>query len=209
MTASEVLGKCMKNIKESEVITLLQKVINNNCNDSFKKLSDLYSRFYYKVILKYSAPLYKSGMSKKDIDVEKDFILFKAIKTFNAKQKTKFSTWFCNYSRYHVLNLINYSKKNRIFEHEDIDEAANVKVYTVDKKNDTVAYLLSLLSSLKDDRVRKVYEARYFSGGRKVATWDKVAEKVGVSTQTAINLHEKTKPLLRAKVSSDNFFDFV
>jgi DNA-directed RNA polymerase sigma subunit (sigma70/sigma32) len=209
MTASEVLGKCMKNIKESEVATLLQKVIKDNCNDSFKNLSDLYSRFYYKIILKYSAPLYKAGMSKKDIEVEKDFILFKAIKSFNAEQKTKFSTWFCNYSRYHVLNLINYSKKNRILEHEDIDEAANVKVYTVDKKNDTLTYLLSLLSSLKDDRVRKVYEARYFSGGRKVATWDKVAEKVGVSTQTAINLHEKTKPLLRAKVSSDNFFDFV
>lgn len=209
MTASEVLGKCMKNIKESEVATLLQKVIKDNCNDSFKNLSDLYSRFYYKIILKYSAPLYKAGMSKKDIEVEKDFILFKAIKSFNAEQKTKFSTWFCNYSRYHVLNLINYSKKNRILEHEDIDEAANVKVYTVDKKNDTLTYLLSLLSSLKDDRIRKVYEARYFSGGRKVATWDKVAEKVGVSTQTAINLHEKTKPLLRAKVSSDNFFDFV
>ncbi|MDB4665001.1 hypothetical protein OAE97_01490 [Verrucomicrobia bacterium] len=199
----------MKNIKESEVATLLQKVIKDNCNDSFKNLSDLYSRFYYKIILKYSAPLYKAGMSKKDIEVEKDFILFKAIKSFNAEQKTKFSTWFCNYSRYHVLNLINYSKKNRILEHEDIDEAANVKVYTVDKKNDTLTYLLSLLSSLKDDRIRKVYEARYFSGGRKVATWDKVAEKVGVSTQTAINLHEKTKPLLRAKVSSDNFFDFV
>jgi DNA-directed RNA polymerase sigma subunit (sigma70/sigma32) len=209
MTASEVLGKCMKNIKESEVATLLQRVINDNCNDSFKNLSDLYSRFYYKIILKYSAPLYKAGMSKKDIEVEKDFILFKAIKSFNAEQKTKFSTWFCNYSRYHVLNLINYSKKNRILEHEDIDKAANVKVYTVDKKNDTLTYLLSLLSSLKDDRIRKVYEARYFSGGRKVATWDKVAEKVGVSTQTAINLHEKTKPLLRAKVSSDNFFDFV
>lgn len=209
MTASEVLGKCMKNIKESEVATLLQKVVKDNCNDSFKNLSDLYSRFYYKIILKYSAPLYKAGMSKKDIEVEKDFILFKAIKSFNAEQKTKFSTWFCNYSRYHVLNLINYSKKNRILEHEDIDEAANVKVYTVDKKNDTLTYLLSLLSSLKDDRVRKVYEARYFSGGRKVATWDKVAEKVGVSTQTAINLHEKTKPLLKAKVSSDNFFDFV
>lgn len=209
MTASEALGKCMKNIKESEVATLLQKVIKDNCNDSFKNLSDLYSRFYYKIILKYSAPLYKAGMSKKDIEVEKDFILFKAIKSFNAEQKTKFSTWFCNYSRYHVLNLINYSKKNRILEHEDIDEAANVKVYTVDKKNDTLTYLLSLLSSLKDDRIRKVYEARYFSGGRKVATWDKVAEKVGVSTQTAINLHEKTKPLLRAKVSSDNFFDFV
>lgn len=209
MTASKVLGKYMENIKESEVRNLLKQVIDNNCNDSFKKLSVLYARFYYKIILRYSAPLYKAGMSKKDIEVEKDFILFKAIKSFNAKQKTKFSTWFCNYSRYHVLNLINYSKKNRILEHEDIDAAANVKVYTVDKKNDTLLYLLSLLNSLKDSRVREIYEARYFSGGRKVATWDKVAKKVGVSTQTAINLHEKTKPLLKAKVASENFFDFV
>lgn len=209
MTVFLKQGKCMKTVKESEVRSLLQKVIDSNCNDSFKKLSELYEGFYYKIVLKYSAALYKTGMNKDEIAVEKDFILFKAIKTFNAKQKTKFSTWFCNYTRYHFLNLINYSKKNRISEHEDIEIAANTEVYTVDKSGDTLNYLLSLLKSLKDERISKVYQLRYFSGGRKPTTWDKVAKQVGVSTQTAINLHEKTKSLLKAKVSSENFFDFV
>lgn len=204
-----IKGKCMKTVKESEVQSLLQKVINSNCDDSFNKLSELYEGFYYKIVLRYSAALYKAGLSKEEIAAEKEFILFKAIKSFNAKQKTKFSTWFCNYTRYHFLNLINYSKKHRILEHEDIDTTVTNEVYTVDKSDDTLKYLMSLLKSLKDERISKVYELRYFSGGRKPATWDKVAKQVGVSTQTAINLHEKTKSLLKAKVSSENFFDFV
>ncbi len=78
-----------------------------------------------------------------------------------------------------------------------------------DKNNETYSYLNSLLSSFKDERIKRVYELRYFSGGEKLATWNSIAKKLGVSTQTAINLHEKTRAFLKNKVLSKNSCDFV
>jgi DNA-directed RNA polymerase specialized sigma subunit len=96
------------------------------------------------------------------------------------------------------------AEENKIdfFNNKDI-------LVSVDKNNDTYSYLLSLLSSFKDERIRQVYELRYFSGGEKLATWNSIAKKLGVSTQTAINLHEKTRSFLKNKVQSKNSCDFV
>lgn len=198
----------VKNINTE--LDLISKVKLDNCNDSFKELSELYENFYYSIAQKYSSTLIKAGMSKDDIKYEKDFILYKAIKSFDAKQKTKFSTWFCNCVKYHFLNYINSNKKYMLAEENKIDFFNNKDILvSLDKSNETYSYLMSLLSSFKDDRIKKVYELRYFSGGEKLATWNSIAKKLGVSTQTAINLHEKTRTFLKNKVESKNSFDFV
>jgi DNA-directed RNA polymerase specialized sigma subunit len=196
-------------IQHSE-LDLISKVKVDNCNDSFGELSKLYDNFYYSIAQKYSSTLVKAGMNKDDIKYEKDFILYKAVKSFDAKQKTKFSTWFCNCVKYHFLNYINSNKKYILAEENKIDFFNNKDILVcVDKNNDTYSYLLSLLSSFKDERIRQVYELRYFSGGEKLATWNSIAKKLGVSTQTAINLHEKTRSFLKNKVQSKNSCDFV
>ena len=96
------------------------------------------------------------------------------------------------------------AEENKIdfFNNKDI-------LITEDKNTDTYSYLLSLLSSFKDERIKKVYELRYFSGEEKLATWNSIAKKLGVSTQTAINLHEKTRSFLKNKVQSKDSCDFV
>lgn len=196
-------------IKNTE-LDLISKVKLDNCNDSFEELSKLYDNFYYSIAQKYSSTLIKAGMNKDDIKYEKDFILYKAVKSFDAKQKTKFSTWFCNCVKYHFLNYINSNKKYMLAEENKIDFFNNKDILvSVDKNNDTYSYLLSLLSSFKDERIKRVYELRYFSGGEKLATWNSIAKKLGVSTQTAINLHEKTRSFLKNKVQSKNSCDFV
>lgn len=198
-----------KSIKDLDLI-LVNKIKDNNCNDSFEKLSGSYDNFYFSIARKYSQALTKMGMSKEEIKSEKDFILYKAIQSFDAKQKTKFSTWFCNCVKYHFLNYINSNKKYMLAEENKIDFFNNKDILvSVDKNNDTYSYLLSLLSSFKDERIKRVYELRYFSGGEKLATWNSIAKKLGVSTQTAINLHEKTRSFLKNKVQSKNSCDFV
>jgi len=197
------------NIKNTE-LSLITKIKEDNCNDSFEELSKLYDNFYYSIAQKYSSTLIKAGMSKDDIKYEKDFVLYKAIKSFDAKQKTKFSTWFCNCVKYHFLNYINSNKKYMLAEENKIDFFNNKDLLvSFDKNNETYSYLNSLLSSFKDERIKRVYELRYFSGGEKLATWNSIAKKLGVSTQTAINLHEKTRAFLKNKVLSKNSCDFV
>lgn len=197
------------NTKNTE-LSLITKIKEDNCNDSFEELSKLYDNFYYSIAQKYSSTLIKAGMSKDDIKYEKDFVLYKAIKSFDAKQKTKFSTWFCNCARYHFLNYINSNKKYVLNEGFGIDTFVNKDILsTTDKNTEMYDYLSSLLSSFKDQRINEVYRLRYFSNSSKLTTWNKIAKKLNISTQTAINLHEKARSFLKNKIVSKNSFDLV
>jgi RNA polymerase sigma factor (sigma-70 family) len=198
------------NSKDKEDLALIKKIKSSNCNDSFMKLSSSYENFYFSIAKKYYIPLTKMGMSKEDINVEKDFILYKAIQSFDAKQKTKFSTWFCNCTRYHFLNFINSNKKYVVSEDKTIDfiNAQNVLI-TVDKNSETVDYIDSLLSSMRDNRIKEIFKLRYFSGNEKLTTWNRIAKRLNISTQTAINLHEKARVFLKNKIESKNSFDLI
>jgi hypothetical protein len=210
MTVSKGERNHMEKVNEEKVKRLIQKVKDGNCNDSFCQLSKTYDSFYYAIVVRYLKTLSKVGLSKNEVEGEKDYVLFKAIKSFDPSHKTKFSTWFCNCTRYYFLNHINSSKKHVCSEQIQIDGDSNKDiVYCYDKNEDTLDYLMSLLGSFKDKRVGDIYKLRYFSGEKKLATWGSIARKLGMSTQTAINLHEKTKVLLKNKVNSKNLCDFV
>jgi len=196
--------------KDTEDLKLVKKIKSKNCNDSFVKLSSSYENFYFSIAKKYTPALLKMGMSKDDIKSEQYYILYKAISSFDAKQKTKFSTWFCNCARYHFLNYINSNKKYVLSEEKTVDFFNNKDLLLViDKNNDMLDYLNSLLSSFKDKRVYDVYKLRYFSNNEKLTTWNKIAKKLGMSTQTAINLHEKARSFLKNKIQSKNSFDLI
>lgn len=197
------------NLNFDKDFSLVQEIKLNNCNDSFVKLSAKYDNFYFSIAKKYSSILIKMGMSQNDIKYEKDFILFKAINSYNPDHKSKFSTWFCNCARYHFLNFINSSKKYVLAEDNQIDFFNNNHLISTDKNHDTQDYLESLISGMKDSRVKMVYRLRYFSGGEKLATWHSIAKKLNISTQTAINLHEKARVFLKKKLESKNSFDLV
>jgi RNA polymerase sigma factor (sigma-70 family) len=199
----------VKSIKDPD-LTLVKKIKEDNCNESFEKLSGSYDNFYFSIVRKYSQALTKMGMSKEEIKFEKEFILYKAIQSFDAKQKTKFSTWFCNCARYHFLNYINSNKKYVLNEGLGVDVFLNKDVLAItDKNSELYDYLSSLLSSFKDSRINEVYKLRYFSNTVKPVTWNKIAKKLNISTQTAINLHEKARLFLKNKILSKNSFDLV
>jgi len=196
--------------KDKEEVKLVKKINRSNCNDSFIKLSNTYDNFYFSIVRKYSPALIKLGMTREEIKSEKNYVLYKAIKSFDCKQKTKFSTWFCNCARYHFLNYINLNKKYILSDELSV-EFFNLKenFYCIDKNNELFEYLDSLLCSFKDKRVMEVFKLRYFSGSEKLTTWNKIAKKLNISTQTAINLHEKARVFLKTKITSKNSFDFI
>lgn len=199
----------LKTIKDKD-LSLVNKIKEDNCNDSFEKLSESYDNFYFSIVRKYSHALTKMGMSKEEIKSEKEFILYKAIQSFDAKQKTKFSTWFCNCARYHFLNFINSNKKYVLNEGLGVDIHSNKDIlHCFDKNNELHDYLSSLLVSFKDSRINEVYRMRYFSNSAKPVTWNKIAKKLNISTQTAINLHEKARVFLKNKILSKNSFDLI
>jgi DNA-directed RNA polymerase specialized sigma subunit len=60
------------------------------------------------------------------------------------------------------------------------------------------SFIFEELGRMRDSRVREVYSLRYFSGGK--MTWAKIGERLGFSSQTAINLHKKGAELLKRKI---------
>jgi len=199
----------VKSINDND-LPLVEKIKLSNCNVSFETLSNSYDNFYFSIARKYSQTLIRMGMSKEEIKFEKDFILYKAIQSFDVNQKTKFSTWFCNCSRYHFLNYINSNKKYTLNECFRVDTYFNKDILSVsDKNTEMYDFLSSMLSSFKDKRINEIYRLRYFSNSSKLTTWNKIAKKLNISTQTAINLHEKAKEFLKTKIVSKNSFDLV
>jgi len=63
-----------------------------------------------------------------------------------------------------------------------------------------VDFVKNIIAQVKDKRISKIFKIRYFNGSRKKTPWAQVAEQMGVSTQTAINLHNKAIKLIKRKM---------
>ena len=60
----------------------------------------------------------------------------------------------------------------------------------------------------KDKRIKLIFSMRY-SREEKKPSWCVVAQKLEISTQTAINLHNRGIKILRKKIKSEMFLDNV
>jgi DNA-directed RNA polymerase specialized sigma subunit len=76
------------------------------------------------------------------------------------------------------------------------------------KKEEVKEYIFDILNSLQDKRISKIYSLRYFTN-KKNMPWKKIGKKLDISTQTAINLHNKAISLLKIKFNSKNCFDKI
>jgi DNA-directed RNA polymerase sigma subunit (sigma70/sigma32) len=68
--------------------------------------------------------------------------------------------------------------------------------------------IFDVLSRLKDKRIYNIYRERYAKDKDK-QTWAKIAKKMNISTQTVINLHTKGRVILKNKMKTQKYLDFV
>ena len=185
---------------------LVIKVRDSNCNTSLKTLIHRHSALCFDICKKYSNAISKNGLRVEDVTEEKEFIIYKSAMSFNPDKGAKFSTWLGNQVRYHCLNLMN---KNNLVPTEDgqldffINKDVTYEPYSISEKVD---YVNNLINQIKDKRVKKIIQIRYFENPNKKTPWNKVATEIGVSTQTAINLHNKAMKILRNKWENKNIY---
>lgn len=72
--------------------------------------------------------------------------------------------------------------------------------------SEKMEYIDNLIKQIKDKRIKEIIQIRYFETPNKKTPWNKVANKIGVSTQTAINLHNKAMKILRNKMENKNIY---
>ena len=99
--------------------------------------------------------------------------------------------------------------KNNLIPTEDrqldffINKDVSYEPCSVEEKVD---YVNNLINQIKDKRVKKIIQIRYFENPNKKTPWNKVATEIGVSTQTAINLHNKAMKILKRKMQNKNIY---
>jgi RNA polymerase sigma factor (sigma-70 family) len=190
----------------------LIRLVNKGSSEAFNEVCARYENIFYKVCQKYFKTLSMSGINPQDIFDEKNYIIFHCIKTFNPDKKTKLSTWIGNYARYLCLNSINSRRFVLPAMNEDIIRRIEENQITQDYLANTFnaedyKYILNIIDQLKDKRVAEIFKYRYFDDKKMI--WSKIAKRMKISTQTAINLHNKGITILRKKVKSPHISDVV
>lgn len=194
-------------IDNSSDLSLIEAIKSNNDETSLKILVDRHLPMFINLYKKYSTALEVSGICKDNLFKEKDYIVYKSALSFDLDKGSKFSTWLYNQFRYEFLNQIN--KNSTLVPTEDskltylIESNSQNKPDVSKNIND---YIFTILESLSDKRIPKIYFLRYFSG-KKTMPWSKISKQMNISTQTAINLHNKAMKIVKNKIQSQNCFD--
>jgi len=202
----------MKSIQDYNDSILVSNVQSSNDEESLKELIRRHNPMCFSLYKKYSSALDVSGANLQDLISSKDYMIYQSAKSFNPDKKSKFSTWLYNQIRYQCLNTINSNKNTLSMEVEKInfliDQMSLKENNSSEKVKDTNEYIFKILESCLDKRILQIYKMRYFNGSKLMA-WSKIAKKLKISTQTAINLHKKGMVLLKVKINSNFYLERV
>lgn len=187
----------------------LVKLVKESGDDAaFNEICRRYENIFYKICQRYVGALSASGVNTQDIFDEKNFIIYHCVSTFKPRKKAKLSTWIGNYARYLCLNSINKrrfilpSSDDEVKEYIENQQASHDYFSSDNLSQEDMDYVTSMLNELKDDRIIQLFRLRYFSEPK--ITWAKIAKKMNISIQTAMNLHNKGLALLKNKLKSEH-----
>ena len=197
-------------IAETEDIGLIDNIKKYNDEKSLKLLIEKHSGLCNSLYKKYSIPLQASGVCVEDIVKEKDYIVYKSAISFDKNKKSKFSTWLYNQIRFQCLNSINENSHYLALEDSKLNFLIDKEVDKIPQNSKNLSsYIFNIIESLSDKRIEKIFKMRYCDANRKKMSWNKISKKLNISTQTAINLHNKTIKFLKTKINSENCFDKI
>jgi len=180
------------------------------CNSSLSELINRHSGICVTICQRYSQVLSVEGVSLDELKGDKDYVIYQAALSYNNSKSIKFSSWLGNCMKYYCLNTINSNKKKiKLQERYSVYSPSENESHNLIKKSEDVEYINSILSKLKDKRIGEVYSLRYSPDHRKPLSWKKISEKMGISSQTAINLHDKGRQIIKKKANSKKIVDSI
>jgi RNA polymerase sigma factor (sigma-70 family) len=201
--------KPLNSLTDLELISLVR---NDSSNEAFNVICEKYQDVFYKICQKYNLALASRGINTKDIFDEKNYIIYNCVLSFDQTRKTKLSSYIGNYARYLCLNSLNARKYILPSNNEEVTrflEENQIK-NDFDHRNhfkEQSKYVFNILGQVKDQRIKEIFNYRY--GDSKKMIWSKIGKKMGISVQTAVNLHQKGLILVQKKFKSENISDVI
>ena len=197
-------------LKEKTDNHLVNQIKLSQCNSSLSELINRHSGICVTICQRYSQVLSIEGVSLNELKDNKDYVIYQAALSYNNSKNIKFSSWLGNCMKYYCLNTINSNKKKiRLMERYSTYAPRENESQNLIKKSEDIDYINSILSKLKDKRIVKIYSLRYSPEYRKPLSWKKISEKMGISSQTAINLHDKGRLIINKKANSKEIVDSI
>jgi RNA polymerase sigma factor (sigma-70 family) len=191
-------------------LDLIKNIKDNRDNESLKCLINRHSGIFCEMVKRYQHFIAQKGHDPKDLFEDKDVIVYQSALSFNEDKNIKFSTWLGNQARYHCLNFLNKNANYFPTENEYLQNMIENKQDQRENFNkENCEYFLNILKSLKDKRVYKIFKMRFFSQNKKNRSWNAIGKKLGISTQTAINIYNKHIDFLKIKSNKDSFNDTI
>ena len=192
--------------KGLDIIKSYQK---NPNNEALLELVERHSAICFSIYQRFASTLEALNYSTADFLDDKHYIIHSAALSYNPDKKSKFSTWLANQVRYHCLNLIHKKRRCILVNPAELREESIVSDNQEQNNRENFEFIVSILDKLKDKRIREIYMMRYFSPSREDTAWNRIAAKLSISAQTALNLHEKGKKMLRQKLESKTVCDVL
>jgi len=178
---------------------LVENIKIHACSDSFVELRERHSGICYDTFSKYSKVMSDMGYEKADINTDKDIVIFKAAKSFEPNKGVKFGTWLCNQMRYFCLNYIN---KNKKFQTAELTKEQQSPSFLANfQAEERAKKVMRKIKQMEDPRVFKVFQMRYFNSKPSEKKWKNIAESLGVSNQTALNIHKRGIDFLKKNLT--------
>ena len=196
---------CWDNVSDNY---LVERIKLTNCEKSLGELIKRHSAICFKVIKRYASTFHANNINVLDASSDKNLIIWNSAKSFNIDKNVKFSTWLANQVKYSCLNALNKKSKDRLVATEDKILELLKERPEEDPEGNLFEFTGNILNQLKDKRIKQIFSMRY-STRHKKPSWCKVAEELNVSTQTAINLHNRGIAVLRKKIGSKKFLDSI
>jgi len=190
---------------------LIKKIKKDNCSDSLRQLENMHGGLCVKIIKKYLNQLNDKNFSIEDMLKDKVYVVYQSALSFDPKKNIKYSTWLGNQIRYFCLNTLNKNKNNLCLDNEKIKylvEKKQIEESNTQMDQSKLDYIFDIIHNMKDKRIEKIFKMRYFDS-KKLKAWNEIGKKLHISTQTAINIHNKALEFLNKKITSKNLFDKI
>lgn len=134
-------------------------------------------------------------LDKNDIIDDKNISIYKAVMNYDENKNTKFSTYLGNETRWKCLNLFNRGTKYKYLDINDFNDDENLsddEMLSKISSKEILDKVYYYANTHKDERVTKIINLRYKIGeGNKTMPWKNISEKVNVSIQGCINIHDR------------------
>ncbi len=173
---------------------LIEKVKKESDLESLNILIERHSGIYLDMVNSV-IPNNCDFLDKNDIIEDKNISIYKAIMNFDQTKNTKFSTYLGNETRWKCLNLFNRGTKYKYLDINDFNDDKNLsddEMLDGICSKEVLDKVYTLADNHKDERVKKIINLRYRVGeGNKTMPWKNISEKINVSIQGCINIHDR------------------